>query len=155
MQPDNNLNPFGLRKAAEAARRGPSHIKFLFLFVGTGIVMSFLVLASLAPQVGDKLGTLSVKKQIQESQAALKVKPQGPCLPYGDVNYDRLVNSTDSNQILQVVAGQIQFKSDPKYADLDLDGTVTSKDALLIQRYISGMISRFPACPRTSFPIPN
>lgn len=155
MPSDNNLDPFGLRRAAEAARRGPNHIKFLFLFVGTGIVMSFLVLVSLAPQIGDKLGTLSAQKKYQQTQAALNIKPQGPCLPYGDVNYDRLVNSTDSRQILQVVAGQLQFKSDPKYADVDADGTVTSKDALLIQRYLAGLISRFPACPKTSIPVPN
>lgn len=78
MPPDNNLDPFGLRRAAEAARRGPNHIKFLFMFVGVGIVTSFLVLASLAPQIGNKLGTLSVKKQTQESEAARGDKGGNP-----------------------------------------------------------------------------
>lgn len=67
---DNNLDPFGLRRAAEAARKGPTHIKFLFVFVGVGIIMSFLVLASIAPQVGDRLGQLAVKKERQKSFAA-------------------------------------------------------------------------------------
>jgi len=70
MPADNNLDPFGLRRVAEAAKRGPSHIKFLFLFVGAGIVMSFLALTSLAPQIGDRLGNLAVRKQLQQSYAA-------------------------------------------------------------------------------------
>src|SRR3989344_4792051 len=118
MPPDNNLDPFGLRRAAEAARRGPTHNKFLFMFIGAGIVMSFLVLASLAPQIGERLGNLSVQKSAQESHAAgIDTDGDGfsdeierwvdtsvtiPC-PRDvndfawppDINNDRLVNLTD------------------------------------------------------------
>lgn len=78
MPSDNNLDPFGLRRTAEAARKGPAHIKFLFMFIGVGVVMSFLVLASLAPQIGDRLGTLSVQKERQKSFAVQATPSPSP-----------------------------------------------------------------------------
>ncbi|MBI4038010.1 hypothetical protein HY382_03125 [Candidatus Curtissbacteria bacterium] len=144
--PQDQTDLFGLKKTFKAASNQHRGMRFLAVYLGLAFLVGFLGLVSLAPQVGEKLGTLSVKKQTQESQATY-FNPKGPCYPYGDVNYDGLVNATDSQQILKVVAGTIQFKSDPKYADVDADGKVTSVDALLIQRYIAGLITTKPEWP--------
>lgn len=46
---------------------GPS--RFIAVYLGVGVIISFLFLASLAPQLGEKFGTLSVQKKSQESRA--------------------------------------------------------------------------------------
>lgn len=151
---DNNLDPFGLRRAAEAARRGPSHIKFLFVFVGLAVVTSFLVLASIAPQIGDKLGTLSVKKQTQVSRAATLPNPQGPCLPYGDVDASRTVDSVDALKILRY-ANRLPVTGtfNRSYADVDADGNISKADGQMVLDYIAGSRSTFPVCPIVKIPI--
>ena len=45
------------------------------LYIGAASLLVFLALVSLAPQVGERLGALSVKKQTQESLAAALQSP--------------------------------------------------------------------------------
>lgn len=151
--PQDQTNLFGLKKTFRAASRQHRGMRFLAVYLGMAILVGFLALVSLAPQVSEKLGTLSVKKQLQESQAATNINPQGPCKPYGDVNLDTKVNTVDAQLILRNVAGLTTFTEVQKQnADVDANGKVTSVDSLLIQRYISGLITTFPVCSKVVLP---
>ncbi len=57
------------RLKANAPKDAPT--RFIAVYLGVGLIISFLFLASVAPQLGEKLGTLSVQKKSQESQAAI------------------------------------------------------------------------------------
>lgn len=141
--------------------------KILALYLGIAFVVSFLFLVSLAPQIGEKLGKLSVKKQGQESKAVnipspvtrtppagskyppCFVDPQNPSSGYGDVDGNGLVNLDDVQIILKYLQGQPggnMANSDRKVnTDVNRDGQITAVDALLIQRYTQGYIHTFPA----------
>jgi len=139
---------------------GPS--RFIAVYLGAGVIIAFLFLASLAPQIGEKLGTLSVKKQTQKSEAATPSKPrpttvnaiQGSCplstdpsKYYGDIvaPFGRIDNN-DSQSILRIVAGlpndqvtpqRAYNETEKQLADVDGKGGVTSADALHVLKLIS------------------
>jgi len=139
--------------AKKKSRKIKTENKLLAVYIGIGIIIGFLVLLSLAPQVGQRLGFLSQKKQAQESQAAYKI-PMGPCYPYGDVNFDRVVNIADVN-LVKKDSLRLTFEQKMR-ADVDADGKVTSTDAEIILKYHSGQLSSFPVCLKTkASPIPT
>lgn len=70
--PVGGIDPFGIKKTLHDASKQDQGTRFLTVYVGIGFIVAFLAIVSLAPQVGEKLGTLSVKKQTQESHAAGK-----------------------------------------------------------------------------------
>ena len=75
------------------------------------------------------------------------VLPQGPCYPAGDVNNDKVVNDKDYQTILNFVS-RVGSAVSPSLAtaDIDNDGQITTKDALLIRQYWINQISSFPNC---------
>ena len=62
----------------------------------------------------------------------------------GDTNRNGTIELSDAVYILQYVANPIKYSGiDKKAADVDGNGYVNSYDALLIQRYQSGLINSF------------
>ena len=49
--------------------KGHPHANFIEIYLGLAVIIVFLLFASLAPQIGDKLGLLSQKKETQQSFA--------------------------------------------------------------------------------------
>src|SRR3990170_2425694 len=47
--------------------KGHPHANFIEIYLGLAVIIVFLLFASLAPQIGDKLGLLSQKKETQQS----------------------------------------------------------------------------------------
>ena len=64
-------NPYGLLGKMYEGVKKDHQLKILSFYIGGALIMAFLFLASLAPQVGERLGQIAVKKQSQQSQAAL------------------------------------------------------------------------------------
>jgi len=50
--------------------KGHPHADFLEVYIGLGAIIAFLFLASLAPQIGEKLGLVSLRKEGQQSFAS-------------------------------------------------------------------------------------
>lgn len=75
------------------------------------------------------------------------ILPQGPCYPGGDVNGDKAIDEKDSQAILNYVS-RIGSADPPSLAvaDVDSDGQISSKDAVLIRQYLAGALTKFPAC---------
>lgn len=69
---DTNISFF--QKIGKGFKKSDQQGKYVAVYVGIGFIVAFLFMASLAPQVGEKLGSLSVKKQSQESQAGYVLK---------------------------------------------------------------------------------
>lgn len=149
-----NTDLFGLKRTLKKASNQNRGMRFLAVYIGLAIMISFLAVASLAPQLGEKLGTLSVKKQSQESRAAAALpNPKGPCYPMGDVDNNGTVDSVDAQKILRYVSRlPVTGTFNPRYADVDRVGGITITDALIIQRYIAGLDKTFPACPKPYLP---
>ena len=59
--------------------KGDYRVKFVSLYYGIAILILFLFLVSLAPQIGERLGLISQKKQSQQSLA--KEKDESPGQP--------------------------------------------------------------------------
>ena len=83
--------------------------------------------------------------------ASLNVGTRG----YGDVDGDGLISSSDAEWILQYVVG-LRTLTPEQIEAADVDGLpyvlststdVTAVDALMVQRYVSNLISTFNACP--------
>ena len=134
----------------QSAQQGRSRLgkdfssQFLSLFVGLALILSFLALASLAPQVGNQFGSLSTKKQ---SQTALAVSTPPPCDGYGDVDLDGDVDMVDGIKISRFVAElETPTQEQRRRADVDADGQITMVDYLKISRYVAGLDLTFPVC---------
>jgi len=82
-----------------------------------------------------------------------------PCSQYGDANGDGYVSEADVSKVLRYVAAlekpnSTQFRN----ADVDGNGKLTSADALLIRRYVSGSTNTFVVCKKptpTKTPAPT
>ena len=76
------------------------------------------------------------------------------CGSFGDVDHNGLITATDSEMVLDFIAGNAQFTpTQIEEADVDDDpavissrADVTSIDSQLILQYITGQINTFPVC---------
>lgn len=68
--PNDPTDLFGFKKTLKAASRQNRGMRFLAVYIGLAVFVAILGVISLAPQLGNRLGTLSVKKQSQQSEAA-------------------------------------------------------------------------------------
>lgn len=64
-------NPYGVFGRLYKGAKKDHQSRILSIYIGGALVIAFLFLLSLAPQVGERLGNLAVKKQTQESRAAV------------------------------------------------------------------------------------
>ena len=55
--------------------KGRPHADFIEIYLGLSVIVFFLLVTSLAPQIGQKLGLLSQKKDTQQSLAKERDKP--------------------------------------------------------------------------------
>src|SRR3990170_5918465 len=87
---------------------GHPHADFIEIYLGLGAIVFFLLFASLAPYIGEKLGLFSLRKEGQQSFAQEAVlKPQQ------EIEYV-------SNEILVKVKKDKEVKDDPKPHDTGL-----------------------------------
>ena len=63
-------NPYGLIGKIYEGNKKSHQSRLLSIYIGGALVIAFLFMASLAPQLGERLGNLAVKKQTQQSLAA-------------------------------------------------------------------------------------
>jgi hypothetical protein len=70
-----------------------------------------------------------------------------PCDGYGDVNLDGYVTQDDADLVLRYVSALTNFTPEQiRRADVDGRDGVTAVDALLITRYVQGLINSFGVC---------
>lgn len=75
-----------------------------------------------------------------------------PCPPIGDVRGDGMVSDADATDVLRMRTystfsdGTPVTEEHKRRGDVTTSDGLTSADALIIQRYVRGMISTFPAC---------
>lgn len=126
------------------------------LFAGLALIAVFLVVASLAPKISEKLGNLSLKKDSQQSHATaamIPVREFGPCYPYGDANSDYKVNTQDALLLKKYNAGLEKDKVNTKFADVNFDNKIDILDAQLIENYDGGQSNTFPICTSSAYKI--
>jgi len=99
-----------------------------FLLFALLLVAALFLLIAFGPFRPDKLGLLSKKQQKQTSEAALLPPEGGGTIPKPPCKF-RFNNDT---------------VTPPGYGDVDGDGYVTSKDALLVQRIAGGLSINVP-----------
>lgn len=63
-----------------------------------------------------------------------------PVVDPGDVNCDKSVDPIDATLVLQEVAGLLAQLPCPQNADLDEDGEITAKDAMIILQMSAGLL---------------
>ncbi len=143
MKQNNAPNFFERFKHHFSEESAPKEILYLGLF----LITAFIVLASLAPKLSEKLGKLSAKKQSQSAQAA---GIPAPCGQYGDVDGNGQVDVVDSlliSKYLGNLSTPIVFTDAvKKRADVNGNLQVDSADQLLILRFASGISFTFPVC---------
>jgi len=123
------------------------HVSYTFgLLMGLGVIVLFLGVVSLAPQLGKKFGSLSTKKQTQESKATDRTSP---CIAenteskaYGDVDGD---GDVDSGDVRKIGMGGLTTDEERR-ADVDVDGDADVIDGLFILKYLEYEIVTFKAC---------
>ena len=121
---------------------------FMGLFVGLAILVSFLFVVSLVPQLNSKYGNLYTKKQQQKSYAA----GLNACATKGDVDLNGKLDTNDSTATLKIAAGAnntdgVPYTDDQKKrADVDGKDGVTNTDAIIIMQKLTGQIKNFPGC---------
>ena len=65
---------------------------------------------------------------------------------YGDIDGDKDITVTDLSVVNQAANNKVSLTADQKIrADVNADGAVTKEDVTLIQQYIVGLITEFPA----------
>lgn len=90
---------------------------------------------------------LSQHTQIWRPKANTSSKPS-PCGNLGDVNLDGQISAADTNLIgIYLTEMQTLTAEQQSRADTDGNSQVQEADVALIDRYISGHITTFPACP--------
>jgi len=125
--------------------------KFLAVYFGLAIIVLFLGLVSIAPQVGNRLGEIAVEKEKQATLAVnvdtdkdgfndsqelamgTDIKSSCPVNPSHDawppdVNNDKVVNDLDANLIAEQ-AGAGTYNS--RY-DLNMDSIINTDDIILL-----------------------
>lgn len=145
---------------------------FALIYIAIAVIALFLVLASLAPKIGKKLGLLSSNKQTQESRAAasdydqdgftdadetkIGTDPIAACPGTTshnawppDLNNDRKVDHNDYS----LLKGQISNRNYPKRLDLNVDGKLTTEDLSILSRHVGQTCE--PKIPEASASIAN
>lgn len=144
-------NPFGLLKMKQNLKKTDHNHKILGVYLGLAVIVLFLGLVSLAPQLGQRLGKLSDTKQSQESMAAGLAPPcTSSAGGYGDVDGDGDVDTIDQVHISRYVNGlstTVPFTADViKRADVNGNLQVDIVDLLKVSRYVGQLDLTFPMC---------
>src|SRR3990170_5355326 len=88
--------------------KGHPHADFIEIYLGLSVIIFFLLFASLAPYIGEKLGLISQRKEGQQSFA------QEPTPTAAEAEYI-------SNEILIKVKADKKVKDDPKPNDTGIE----------------------------------
>ena len=142
--------PFGIGNKIKIASKQDHPRKLLTVYIGLAVIVLFLSLVSIAPQVGERLGELAIQNEKKSALAsiadtdsdgftdaqeeAIGTDPNSPC-PVNpshaawppDINNDRVVNDTDAN----LIADQIGSQAASRY-DLNTDGIVNVDDVTVL-----------------------
>ena len=98
-------------------------------------------------QLFNENGTNAQKWKLVSTTNAGKTEDTTVSSSYlGDLNYDGKVTAVDLSTVALAANGKITLSDDDKKrADVNGDGKITKEDVELIQQYIVGLITEFPA----------
>lgn len=143
-------NPFGLSKMKQNLKKTDHSHKILGVYLGLAVIVLFLGLASLAPQISKRFGNIAEKKESQKSFAGLTPPCSSSAGGYGDVDGDGSVTGTDATLIGRYIVGlstSIPFTDNvKKRADVNGNLRVDGLDQTMILNYVTSVYLTFPMC---------
>lgn len=126
---------------SKKSQQSLSHLVILFLLFLATVGVFFVAMK-------DKEEKEMAAVEGAATRAAEAKLKRPPCLSFGDVNGDGVINEKDAAEITRKIQGSKPAK---KYlyqnADVDGDKKVTSKDKELILKYAQKKITNLPVCP--------